>query len=115
MVNDATIFSNIPICALVNDKKAPILSEEECIFDKCSDDNAQVISHEYITSIGVCHSWKKNTDYDQPAIYLSTIHFPKTNQQMHLLELEDGNYVFAPDTHITWGEAKPEQLPGYNQ
>lgn len=108
LTDDRTLFSNIPVSALANDKVAPKYQEEQYV---CTDDIANIIQHEYLTAIEHCAVWKQDNSFWQKAIYILTIEFPKTKQQLHLLEMEDGNYTFAPNENITWGEDHPNELP----
>ena len=102
IVNDTTMFSNIPVCALSNSKDAPKLSENNCIFENCPDDLITIIQYEYLQEINVCGVWKKDNSFWQKGIYILTVEWPKAKKQNHLIELDDGNYIFCSNEQITW-------------
>lgn len=113
IVDDKTMFANIPICALANNKMAPVLLEEDCVYSLCSDDKITVFRYEYLLSIDCCSIWKKDKTYWQRGSYIFTVEWDKTKQQLHFIELEDGNYVLWANERITWGEDVPNELPAY--
>lgn len=113
MVNETSVFSNIPASALSNSRPAPKFEENDYSFNHCPEDNAQVITLDYLTNINACNVWKRNKSYWQKGNYLFTLDFPNAREQLQLLELEDGNYIFWDNSLITWGEEAPERLPEY--
>lgn len=113
MADDITMFSNVSINSLSNSKTAPKLEEDDCVFEPCSDDNISITSYDYLSSIETCGIWKKDGGFWQHGIYLFTIEWDKTKQQLHFLEAEDGNYILWANTNITWGDEIPEKLPSY--
>jgi hypothetical protein len=113
IVDDKVMFSNIPICALANSKTAPKMTEEECIYNMCSDDDANIIQYDFLSNIEHCSVWNRDNTYWQKGIYLFTVEWHKSKEQGHIIELEDGNYVCWPNQKITWGEEIPDKLPEY--
>ena len=113
IANDKTMFSHVPVCALANSKAAPKLPDEECVFDVCSDNAATTTQYDYLIAIEHCGVWKKDGSFWQKGIYLFTVEWQKTKQQLHFIELEDGNYIFWANERITWGDEIPEELPKY--
>lgn len=113
IVDDKTLFSNVQLSSLVNDKMSQILKEEDSIYFPCPEDNANILQHEYLSVIEHCGVWKKDNTFWSKGIYVFTIEWQISKQQLHLLELEDGNYVFWPDEKITWGEDIPDELPQF--
>lgn len=113
MTEGNILFPNIPIRALANSKTSTPLETHS--FDVCPDDNATIIQHDYLNSIGSCGVWHKDGTLWSIGTYLFTIEWHNAKRQMHFIELEDGNYVMWADSHIIWGNDMPEKLPGYGR
>lgn len=111
LADDKTMFNDIPSCALVNSKEAPKLEDDG--FENCPDEYIAVIQHEHLLNINVCGIWKRDHSFWQKGIYILTVEWPKAKQQVHLVELENGNYVFWSNKYMTWGNDIPEKLPIY--
>lgn len=114
IVSEHTSFFNVPINAITNSKTAPILQEDVVSFFPCPDDQIETIQYEHLTNIGHCGIWKKDDSFWQLGNYVLTIEWTRAKQNLHLIELEDGNYVAWGSSHITWGEDVPSELPRYN-
>jgi hypothetical protein len=112
LADDTTMFSNIPVCALMNSKAAREVPEDAAVFDVCPDGSAEVIQYEYLTAVEHCGVWKKDRSFWQKGVYLFSVEW-QNKEQSHFIELEDGNYVFWNNRHITWGEETPTELPAY--
>lgn len=112
LADDTTMFSNIPVCALMNSKAAREVPEDACVYDVCPDSNAEIIQYDYLAAIEHCCVWKKDNTFWQKGVYLFTVEWTN-NTKYHFIELEDGNYVFWLNEKITWGEDAPEKLPLY--
>src|SRR5258708_4885829 len=115
IADDSVMFANIPVCALANSKTAPKLNEDDCVYDICSDNDVVVIQYEYLATIEHCCVWKKDNTFWQKGVYLFTVEWSKTKQQLHFIELEDGNYIFCRNEKITWGEDILKELPRYGK
>lgn len=113
MVDNTTLFSNVPVFALTNSKTAVKLSEDESVFFNCPDEDVAVSQYEYLISINDCCVWKRDDTFWQKGSYLLTIDWWKSKKSLHLIELEDGNYILWPNEKITWGADPPEKLPTY--
>ena len=95
-------FQNIPVAALSNSKTAPRLNEEEVHITQCIDNNIIVYQLEYLLNINLCKVFKQNGDFWQIGNYLFTVEWPNIKQSLHLIELEDGNYVLWPNELLNW-------------
>jgi hypothetical protein len=113
MVNEVSVFSNIPASALSNSRPAPKFEENDYSFNHCPENESSVIHLDYLTNVNSCAVWKRNKSFWQKGNYLFTLDFPNANQQLQLIELEDGNYIFWDNSLITWSEEVPEKLPEY--
>lgn len=113
LADDTTMFSNIPVCALMNSKTAREVPDDACVYDVCPEGNAAVIQYEYLTAVEHCAVWKKDNSFWQNGVYLFSVEFGNGGQQYHFIELEDGNYVFWANENITWGSERLEELPKY--
>ena len=111
MADDQVHIRNIPIHAIANSKAAPKIEEADCIWAACPDNDVEVVQYEYLTTIGICAVWKKDSTFWQTGNYVLTLEW--LNDTMHLVELDDGNYVLWSPTHLTWGEEVPKELPQY--
>lgn len=114
MVNEVSVFSNIPVAALSNSRPSPNFDDNDYNFSHCPESEASVAHLDYLTNINSCAVWKRNKSYWQKGSYLFTLDFPNANQQLQLIELEDGNYIFWDNSLITWGEEVVERLPEYD-
>jgi hypothetical protein len=113
MADDTVMFSNIPVSALANNKAAPKIIEEDCVCSLCPSENIVVNQYEYLANIEHCAVWENDGPLWRKGIYVFTVEWVDAKTQCHLIELEDGNYVFWPSERITWGEDVPEKIPGY--
>lgn len=109
------LFNNVPVSALANDRAATRLDEEGCVFSACPDEHAIMVQYEYLSGIEHCGVWKKDGTFWQKAMYLFTIEWPNSKQQLHFLELEDGNYALWSNERLTWGEEVPNELSKYDK
>jgi hypothetical protein len=112
LADDTTMFSNIPVCALMNSKAAREVPEDACVFDVCPEGSADIIQYEYLSAVEHCGVWKKDRSFWQKGAYLFSVEW-ENKLQYHFVELADGNYVFWDNAYITWGEDQPEKLPAY--
>jgi hypothetical protein len=113
MADDKVHVKNIPIHALSNSKTAPKIEEVDCLWASCPDNEVDVIQYEYMATVGICGVWKKDGAFWQTGNYVLTLEWIKTKTTMHLIELNDGNYVLWAPEHLTWGEEQPKELPKY--
>lgn len=113
MIDDKILFSNVPVCALANSKTAPKILEEDCVYDVCPPGDIIVNQYEYLVSVEHCAVWERDGTLWRKGIYVFTVEWIDTRTQYHLIELEDGNYVFWPNDRITWGDDVPEKFPEY--
>jgi hypothetical protein len=112
IVDDQLHVSNIQTSALANSKTAIKLQEEECVFALCPEENVIVNQYEFLSNIGSCVIWKRDGSLWQRGNYIFTVEF-LNKDQLHLIELDDGNYIFWPSSNITWSEDIPAELPIY--
>lgn len=112
MVDDTTVFNNIPISAIANSKTAPKIDYSN--YDLCPDDTISIHYYEFLSTIENCSVWGDDNSFIQKGLYLFSIEWPNAKKIQHLIELEDGNYVLWPNEKITWGESVPEELPIFN-
>jgi hypothetical protein len=115
IINDTTLFSNIPISAFANSKGVRPLEESNYIYFHAPNENVIACTHDYLSSIEDCFVWQRNAERFQAAKYILTIDWYLENKQLHLLELEDGNYILWPSELITFGSNVPEKLPAYGR
>lgn len=113
IIDDQIHISNIQTSALSNSKTAVKLQEEDCVFGICPEDEVIINQYEFLSNIGTCAVWKKDSSLWQKGNYLFTVEF-SNKVQLHLIELDDGNYIFWPSSNITWSEEIPNKLPQYN-
>src|SRR5271165_3760989 len=95
----------VSIAGLTNSKEAVKLSDEGCsysLFNDDNDDRVSVIVLEYLAGLGACKVNNKNGSYWQDGQYVFTVENLK--QQLHLIELQDGNYVFWGNEGLVWGQ-----------
>jgi len=109
------LFNSVPVSALANNKTAPRFNEEECVFSVCPDKNAVVVQYEYLSGVESCGVWKKDETFWQKAIYLFTVEWPDAKQQLHFLELEDGNYTLWSNERLTWGDQIPAKIADFSK
>lgn len=115
IINDTSLFSNIPISAFANSKGVRPLEEQDYIYSQAPSINVIACVYEYISSIEDCFVWKRNYEKFQAAKYILTLDWYVEKQQLHLLELEDGNYILWPSELITFGSNVPDKLPAYGR
>ena len=115
LIDDKTLFSNIPLQAISGSKLAKSLREEDCVYIQSADKDVVACVYDYLLSIEDCFVWQKNGEKFQAAKYIMTLDWYIAKEQLHLLELEDGNYVLWHNSLITWGLDVPEKLPAYGR
>lgn len=93
LIDNKTLINNIQISSLTNNKITIKSNEAEYI---CPSDKFVINSYDHLNNIGIC-----SVD-DKSATYILTVEF-ENKLQLHFLELEDGNYIFAPNEKISWG------------
>jgi hypothetical protein len=115
MVNETSVFSNISAAALSNSRPSQKFDDDDYNFYNCPESDASVVHLDYLTNINSCAVWRRDKGFWQKGNYLFTLDFPNANQQLQLIELEDGNYIFWDNSLITWGEGVIEKLPNYEE
>lgn len=110
LADDKTHFGDIPVCALANSKSAPKISEEECVFAPCPEEKFIVNQYEFLASIGICGVWKRDGSFWQSGTYMFSVEW-ENKFVLHLVELEDGNYILWPSDKLTWNDS--DELPTY--
>jgi hypothetical protein len=113
LANDTTMFNNISINALSNNKEAPKLSEADCVFENCPDEYVSIIQYEHLSNIDTCGVWKKDKSFWQAGNYIFTIEWNKAKKSLQFIELNDGNYIVWANEFLTWSECIPGELPNY--
>lgn len=111
LADDKVMMNNIPICALANSKDAPRITEEECVYYVCPNEYVVMNKYEYLAALGECGVWKKDNAFWQKGMYMFSVEWPNTKIVLHLIELEDGNYILWPNEKLTWAET--EELPKF--
>jgi hypothetical protein len=114
MVDGKTVFPNIPISALTNDRAVAMVGDDQCSYARSPGEHISVISHEHLADIGVCGVWNRDGSFWETGTYMLTVQW-SNGQQVHLIELEGGHYIFWGDKHITWGDDTPDLLPEYGK
>lgn len=107
MVNGESVFTDIPVCAIANSKEAPVLDEDDCVYEACSSSDAQVLTHEYLTTVNACEVFSKDGELWQDGSYVLTIAFASKGQ-LHLVEMSDGNYVCVGNESLKWKVSNEE-------
>jgi hypothetical protein len=115
LADDQTLFNNIPINAFSNSKTAPKLSEDDCNFSSCIEPDCVLNQYEFLAAQENCKVWNKDNAFWQNGIYILTVEFPISKSQLHLIELEDGNYISWSSKNITWAEEVPDELPVFEE
>lgn len=115
IVSVHTTFFNIPVNAITNSKTSPILSEDDASFLTCPSDDVETIQYDHLTNVSHCGVWKQDGSFWQLGSYVLSIEWPRVKVNVHLIELEDGNYIVWDGDFITWGEDVPESLPKYGK
>lgn len=103
MIDNNSLFSNVPVAALTNRREAVKLAEDACIYQVFPDDNVSVVVLEYLTTLDNCRVYNKDGTYWQDGQYVFTVEWELLGEQLHLIELEDGNYVFWGNGGLEWG------------
>jgi hypothetical protein len=112
MADDKVHIKDVPIHALANSKAAPKVDEADCIWAHCPDNEVDVVQYEYLTTVMACGVWKRDNSLWQTGNYVLTLEWVKAKATMHLIELDDGNYVLWAPEYITWGDV-PKELPRF--
>jgi hypothetical protein len=104
LVGEGRIHSEVSVAALTNSKEAVKLSDEGCSYSVFSDDKVSVIVLEYLAGLGTCIVNNKDGSHWQNGQYVLTVEWENLKQQLHLIELDDGNYVFWGNEGLVWGQ-----------
>jgi hypothetical protein len=93
---DNKVVGNVSISALTNNKNTAKL--ENAVYCVCPSDNFIINCYEHLNNIGICFILN---DDKQAGTYILTVEFDN-KLQLHLIELEGGNYIFWPSDKIIW-------------
>lgn len=104
IIGDGKIFSEVSVAALTNDREAVKLTDEQCNYASFPDDKVSVIVLEYLTKLGKCKIINKDGSFWQNGQYIFTVEWENVIGQLHLIELEDSNYIFWGNDGLEWGE-----------
>jgi len=102
LADDDRIFDKIPIAALSNSKTAPKLSNDDVNITKCVDKDIVVYQIDYLLNLNLCKVLRQDGNLWQIGNYLFTIEWINTKQSVHLIELEEGNYILWPNELLSW-------------
>jgi len=98
------------ISAIANSKIAPKIEEVDCVYSVCPSDDITINQYEYLSTLAACDVWKRDNTFWQSGSYMFTVEW-SNKFSLHLIELEDGNYIFWPSDKLTWSAA--DELPLY--
>jgi len=103
LVGEGRIHSEVSVAGLTNSKEAVKLSDEGCSYSVFADDKINVVILEYLSTLG-CKVNYKDGAFWQNGQYVLTVEWENLKEQLHLIELEDGNYVFWGNEGLTWNQ-----------
>ena len=103
LVGEGRIHSEVSVAALTNSKEAVKLSDESCSYSVFADDEVSLMRFEYLSGLGPCIVNNKDGSFWQNGQYIFSVEWENLKQQLHLIELEDGNYVFWGNEGLVWG------------
>jgi hypothetical protein len=103
LVGEGRIHSEVSVAGLTNSREAVILTDESCSYSVFNDDKVSVIVLEYLVGLNGCVVNNKDGTFWQNGQYVLTIEWENLKQQLHLIELENGNYVFWGNEGLVWG------------
>ena len=112
IISNNMAFNQIPLSGITNSKTSSELSEDECNFHNCILGSIFIVKYEHLDTISNCSVWKKDNSLWQLGTYVFTICW-ENGEELHIIELEDGNYIAWANSHIVWGDEVPEGLPEY--
>jgi hypothetical protein len=106
IMSDNKVYPRVPICMLINDRVAPVLTEADCVYDICPDGNIYVNVREYLAELSNCTIYKKDGSFWQQGMYIFTVEW-ENKLQLHFIELNDGNYCFWGNDGMSWENKLP--------
>jgi hypothetical protein len=102
IVNNEKLFANVPACALTNSQNAVKLAEQDAVWSIFSDEHASICVLEGLKVANPCVVLNKDGSVWQNGSYVFTVEWERLKEQLHLIELEDGNYVFWGNEGLRW-------------
>jgi hypothetical protein len=102
LVNSEKLFANVPACALTNSQAAVKLTEEEAVWSIFSDERASICVLDGLKLADPCIVLKRDGSVWQNGSYVLTVEWERLREQLHLIELEDGNYCFWGNEGLRW-------------
>lgn len=103
MANGSELFSNVPLPALTNDRQSLKLSEQDSVWSILSDPLVSICVLETLKTSNPT-ILKKDGSVWQNGSYELTVECERVKEQLHLILLDDGNYVFWGNDGLRWGE-----------
>jgi len=99
LIDDTKNYNNIPVESLSNSKNAPVLQREKT----CNylDEEIQIFQFDYLLNIGKCTVHNSDGSLFQAGSYVFTVEY-SSGYVIHLIELDDGNYMFCDNSLLNW-------------
>lgn len=104
MIDGTRLVSNVSAAALTNDRQAVKLTDEACSYTVFPDDKVSVVVLEYLSTLNNCKVNNKDGTHWQNGQYVFTAEWDNIGEQLHLIAMEDGNYIFWGNEGLRWGE-----------
>ena len=103
LVDNTQIFANVPVSALTNRTDAVKLTEPECVHGVFGDEKISIAIVDWLTKISPCQVLNRDGSVWRTGNYVLTVEWEKIEAQLHLIELDDGNYCFWGNEDLRWG------------
>lgn len=113
LINEAYIFSNMPIFSLSTGSVNPTISNESLCHVNCPDKDIEIFTLEYLKSKKPSAFFPKEKARIGISEYYFTIDFYNDNQLMHFVLLKNGQFAFVPNHKMIWNGNG--ELPDYKK
>jgi hypothetical protein len=104
MVGEGRIHPEVSVAALTSRQEAVKLIDDACSYTVFPDDKVSIVVLDYLSTLDTCGVLNKDGSFWQNGQYLFTVEWDNLKKQLHLIGLDDGNYVFWGNEGLVWGE-----------
>lgn len=103
LLDDGSVFSNIPIFALRNNEiTSQIVGNSELAFCNCPDDMIDVFEIEHFKTLKPSCRFNKSSIWVKECTYHFTVDFYEDNELLHFMSLNNGEMAWLPNHKINW-------------
>ncbi len=102
LIDDGSIFSNIPIFALRNRDCISAVKDEELAYRNCPDDSIDVFEISRFKTLNPSCYFPKSGLWMKNCTYNFSVDFYEDNELLHFITMDDGKMAWLPNHKVNW-------------